>query len=174
MGEFPSCVITVISFLNKITEKNLYFLFSFFHLLYWSFLVCLNLPLVSVSSSGRIRGGLCVVCEVTQGFPGASSHCVPLAWRPDSYPLSDQESGCSWWEANWPVSQRKRLRLLENNAQYSCGWTMALWALLPCLCFSRIGVFNKIAVVFLLFVIEKHIHTQKRHKITIPQIENCY
>lgn len=84
----------------------------------------LNLPLICVWSSGELEGSLgSVSWRAVQGwgvgraFPGESAHCVPLTWRPGSHPPGDREGGCSWWNAKWPGSQRKRLRLLENNAQ---------------------------------------------------------
>ena len=67
-----------------------------------------------VKPEGPVRG--------QAGAPGARTHCAALAWRPDSYPPRDQEGGAPWWEAKRPVSQRKRLRLLENNAWCPCGW----------------------------------------------------
>lgn len=113
----------------------------------------------------KLAGGP-VWCVRSGRVPRGSAHCVPLTWRPDSYPLRDQEGGGSWWEAKRPVSQRKRFRLLENSAHYACGWNHGHAEL----CFLEgasvaLGLLEsskRPSVVFVLFVLQKSTSTHTK------------
>lgn len=141
-------------FLNKKLRPR--FIYSFlFYLQDYIFLVCPSLPLISVSSSGKIRGAS-VKCEVRQGLPGARAHCVPLAGGlihilsvTRKVVVLDGRPNGQWAKGKGYVCWQTMLSNLVGEP-----WP--LWALFPCMGLGGTGisgVFEKMVVIFLLFVL---------------------